>query len=271
MRSSSAPPPSPHDRAVTSGVIDLNADVGESFGTYRLGDDEELIPSLTSVSVAGGLHAGDPRIIARTVARAEEFGVAVGAHPGYPDLAGFGRRDMDLGPAELRDVVLYQVGAVAAFTKGHGLQHVKPHGAMYNRAARDQAQAEAIVDALLHYDERLIHVVLAGSPWERIARAAGARVAREAFADRAILTDGSLLPRSQPGAIIHDPDAVAERAVRIATDGVVQAVDGSDVPVTADTLCIHGDTVGAAGLAALIRRELERAGVALRAMGETIP
>src|SRR5205823_1460633 len=155
-RFSSAPPPSPHDRAVTSGVIDLNADVGESFGTYRIGDDEELIPSLTSVSVAGGLHAGDPRIIARTVARAEGFGVAVGAHPGYPDLAGFGRRDMDLGPAELRDVLLYQVGAVAAFTKGHGLQHVKPHGAMYNRAARDQAQAEAIVDALLHYDERLI-------------------------------------------------------------------------------------------------------------------
>jgi 5-oxoprolinase (ATP-hydrolysing) subunit A len=256
---------------MTSGVIDLNADVGESFGAYRIGDDEELIPLLTSMSIAGGLHAGDPTVISRTVARAEEWGVAVGAHPGYPDLAGFGRREMDLGPAELRDVVLYQMGAVAAFTKGHRLQHVKPHGAMYNRAARDETQARAIVDALLHYDERLVHVVLAGSPWERIARAAGARVAAEAFADRALLADGSLLPRSQPGAVVHDPEAVAERAVHIATDGVLTAVDGSEVHLAADTLCIHGDTPGAAGLAALVRRELERAGVVLQAMGESIP
>ncbi len=254
-----------------AGVIDLNADVGESFGAYRIGNDEELIPSLTSVTVAGGVHAGDPGVIARTVARAEEFGVAVGAHPGYPDLAGFGRRDMGLSAAELRDTVLYQVGAVAAFTTGHHLQHVKPHGAMYNRAARDEAQAQVIVDAIRSYDPRLIHVVLAGSSWERIALGEGVRVAREAFADRAVRPDGSLLPRSEPGAVIHDPEAVAARAVRIATHGTVEAIDGSLVSITADTLCIHGDTPDAAGLAALVRRELERAGVTLRAMGESIP
>jgi UPF0271 protein len=256
---------------VTGGVIDLNADVGESFGAYTIGNDEELIPYVSSVSIAGGLHAGDPGVIARTVAHAEEFRVAIGAHPGYPDLAGFGRRDMNLSPAELRDAIRYQVGAVAAFTSGRRLQHVKPHGAMYNRAARDEAQARVIVEALQDYDERLIHVVLAGSTWERIAREAGARVAREAFADRAVLPDGSLRPRSEPGAVIHQPELVAERAVRIAREGMVRAVDGSEVAITVDTLCIHGDTIGAPALAALVRRELERAGIEVRAMGEFIP
>jgi UPF0271 protein len=256
---------------VTRVVIDLNADVGESFGAYTIGKDEELIPYVTSVSVAGGLHAGDPGVIARTVAHAEEFRVAVGAHPGYPDLAGFGRRDMSLSPAELRSAVRYQVGAVAAFTSGRRLQHVKPHGAMYNRAARDEAQARVIVEELQDYDDRLIHVVLAGSAWERIARAAGARVAREAFADRAVLPDGSLLPRSKPGAVIHQPELVAERAVRIAREGMVRAVDGSEIALVADTLCIHGDTIGAPALAALVRRELERAGIEVRAMGEFVP
>lgn len=253
------------------GAIDLNADVGESFGPYRIGDDEELIPYLTSVNVAGGLHGGDPATIARTVARAQEFRVAVGAHPGYPDLAGFGRRDMSVAPAELGALVLYQAGAVAAFTEGHRLQHVKPHGALYNRAARDEAAARAIVDALLGYDDRLIHVVPSGSRWERIAREAGARVAREAFADRALLPDGSLQPRSQPGSVITEPEHVAERALRIAMEGVVRAVDGTDVSVPAETLCVHGDTPGAPALAALIRRELERVGVQVRAMGESIP
>jgi 5-oxoprolinase (ATP-hydrolysing) subunit A len=271
MRFSSGPPPSLRDRGVTRDVIDLNADVGESFGAYTIGHDEELIPYVSSVSVAGGLHAGDPGVIARTVAHAEEFRVAVGAHPGYPDLAGFGRREMSLSPAELRSAVRYQVGAVAAFTSGRRLQHVKPHGAMYNRAARDEAQARVIVEELLDYDERLIHVVLAGSVWERIAREAGARVAGEAFADRAVLPDGSLVPRSEPGAVIHQPDLVAERAVRIAREGMVRALDGSDISIAADTLCIHGDTTGAPALAALVRRELERGGIDVRAMGEFIP
>lgn len=252
------------------GVIDLNADVGESSGSSVVGDDEQLIPHLTSVSVAGGLHAGDPAVIARTVALAERSGVAVGAHPGYPDLAGFGRRAMRLAAAELRAIVLYQVGAVAAFTTGHRLQHVKPHGAMYHTAADDEAQARTIVDAIRDYDAALIHVVRAGSRWERIAREAGVRVAREAFADRALRPDGTLLPRAESGAVLHDPDQVVGRALRIATEGRARAVDGSDVELAADTICIHGDTPGAAGLAALVRRELERAGVAVRPLAEFV-
>jgi len=254
-----------------TGIIDLNADVGESFGVYVVGADAELIPLISSVNVAGGLHGGDPQVIARTVALAESRGVAVGAHPGYPDLAGFGRRDMDVSPSELRNLILYQVGAVAAFAAGHRLQHVKPHGAMYHRAARDEEQARTIVEALRDYDPRLIHVLLAGSAWERIARDAGARVAREAFVDRALLPDGRLLPRSERGAVLHEPALVAERAVRIATEGRATSIDGTDVLVAADTLCIHGDTPGAPQLAQVVRRELERAGVTIRAMGEFIP
>jgi len=253
------------------GVIDLSADVGESFGPYRVGADEELIPLVTSVSVAGGLHGGDPAGIARTVAYAVSRGVAVGAHPGYPDLVGFGRRDLELSARELSSTVAYQVGAVAAFTPGHRLQHVKPHGAMYNRAVRDEAFAGTIVEALLTYDPELIQVVLAGSPWERVARGAGARLAREAYADRALLPDGQLLPRSEAGAVIHAPHEVIERARRIVLEGRARAVDGSDLPVVADTLCIHGDTPGAARLADAVRGELERAGVRVRPMGEFVP
>lgn len=253
------------------GVIDLNADVGETEAARMGPDDERLIAAVTSVSVAGGLHAGGPGVIARTVGLAERSNVAVGAHPGYPDREGFGRRDVVLDPAELRAVVLYQVGAVAAFTAGHRLQHVKPHGAMYNRAATDAALARAIVEALREYDESLIHVVLAGSPWERIAREAGARVAREAFADRALLPDGTLVPRSQPDSVIIEPERVAEQAVRIAVEGRARAVDGSEIPVVADTLCLHGDTRGAAWLAESVRQGLERAGVAVRPMGTFVP
>lgn len=253
------------------GVIDLNADVGESFGAYVVGADAELIPLVSSVNVAAGLHGGDPDGIARTVALAESHGVAVGAHPGYPDLRGFGRRDMDVSASELRNLVLYQVGAVAAFVAGHHLQHVKPHGAMYNRAARDEGHARTIVETLRDYDPRLIQVVLAGSAWESIARGAGVRLAREAHADRALLPDGRLLPRSEPEAVIHEPEEVAKRALRIVLEGRARAVDGSDVPVTADTISIHGDTPGAPELARAVRRELERAGVTVRAMGEVIP
>lgn len=253
-----------------SGVIDLNADVGEASSSDGLAEEARLIGSLTSVNVAGGLHAGGPDVIARTVAHAERLGVAVGAHPGYPDREGFGRQEMALGADVLRAVLLYQVGAVAAFAPGRRLQHVKPHGAMYHRAARDEEQARTVIETLRAYDDRLVHVVRAGSPWERLARQAGVRVAGEAFADRALLPDGTLVPRSEPGAVIDEPEQVAERAVRIATEGRARAVDGSDVAVTADTLCIHGDTPGAAGLAALVRRELERAGVTVRPMGEFV-
>jgi len=257
--------------AEPSGVIDLNADVGESFGAYVVGADAELIPLVSSVNVAAGMHGGDPEGIARTIALAEAQGVAVGAHPGYPDLHGFGRREMDVSPGELRNLVLYQVGAVAAFVADHHLQHVKPHGAMYNRAVRDEAHARAIAEALRDYDPRLIQVVLSGSPWETVARNAGVRLAREAFADRALRHDGTLLPRSEPGAVIHEAEEVARRALRIALEGRARAVDGSDVPVAADTISIHGDTPGAPELARAVRRELERAGVTIRAMGEFIP
>ena len=257
--------------AERSGVIDLNADVGESFGAHVVGADAELIRLVSSVNVAAGLHGGDPDGIARTIALAEAHGVAVGAHPGYPDLHGFGRREMDLSPSELRNLVLYQIGAVAAFAADHHLQHVKPHGAMYNRAVRDEAHARTIVEALRHYDARLIQVVLAGSAWESVARSAGVRVAREAYADRALLPDGKLLPRSEPGAVIHEPEEVVKRALRIALEGRARAVDGSDVPVAADTISIHGDTPGAPELARAVRRELEKAGVTIRAMGEFIP
>jgi len=252
-------------------VIDLNADVGESYGAYRVGNDVELIPLITSVNVAGGLHGGDPATIGRTVALAQKHGVAVGAHPGYPDLAGFGRREMSLSDEELAATVRYQLGAVAAFTPDHRLQHVKPHGAMYNRAVGDPGFARTLVDAMRAYDADLIHVVLAGSAWESLARGSGVRVAREAFADRALLPDGRLLPRSERGAVIHDPEEVARRAVGIVVHGRAAAVDGSDVLLSADTICIHGDTPGASELARAVRDALERAGVTIRAMGASIP
>jgi len=236
-----------------------------------MGADEALIPLVTSVNIAGGLHAGDPLTVARTVDLATAHGVAVGAHPGYPDLAGFGRRPMDLSDDELAATVRYQLGAVAGFAPGHRLQHVKAHGAMYNRAVGDRGFARALVEAIRAFDPELIHVVLAGSAWESIAQESGVRVAREAFADRALLPDGRLVPRSEAGAVIHAPGEVARRAVGIVVEGRASAVDGSDVLLTADTICIHGDTPGAADLARGVRTALERAGVTLRPMGGSIP
>lgn len=253
------------------GVIDFNCDMGESFGSYRLGLDEEVVKHVTSVNVAAGFHAGDPDWMARTVALAEEQGAGVGAHPAYPDLVGFGRRDMSLTPDEVEHAVTYQMGALAAFTRDRRLQHVKPHGAMYNKAARDEGEARAIVKAVMAYDPEIIHVVLAGTAWEEIARGAGARVARECFADRAVTPEGRLVPRSQPGAVVHDTDAVIARALKLATEGRVTAADGTEIDFQADTICLHGDTPGAVQLAAAVRAELERAGVEIKPMREFIP
>lgn len=250
------------------GVVDFNCDMGESFGAYKLGLDEEVIKHVTSVNVAAGFHAGDPNWMAKTVRMAESHGVAVGAHPAYPDLAGFGRRDMALSPDEVRNAVTYQIGALAGFARGHRLQHVKPHGAMYNKAVRDAAEAGAIIDAVKAYDPSLILVVLAGSQWEQLARKSGLKVAREAYSDRAITPQGTLVPRSQPGAVIHDEVAVVERTVKIACEGKVVAVDGSEIEFRADTICLHGDTPGAVKLAEEIRRELGRAGVDVKPMRE---
>lgn len=249
--------------------IDLNADLGESFGAWRMGDDGALMASITSANVACGFHAGDPGVMRRTIRLAREHGVAVGAHPGYPDLAGFGRREMQMATGEVEDLVLYQVAAVAGVAAAEGvrLQHVKPHGALYNQACRDRALADAIARAVAAFDSSLILLGLPESELLHAGEHAGLRVAAEVFADRAYEPDGSLTPRRKAGAVIHDREAVVQRAVRMAREKSVVATDGSIVPLTADTICLHGDTPGAGELARLVRDGLEAAGVTVRALG----
>ncbi len=253
-----------------TGKIDFNADIGESFAGYELGLDSEIVKYITSANIATGFHAGDPDWMARTVSLAIENGVGIGAHPAYPDLAGFGRRNMDLTPVEVHNAVTYQVGALAAFAPGRKLQHVKPHGALYNTAVRDAAVAEAIVLAVQAFDPDLIHVVLAGSHWESIARKHGVRVARECYADRAVTPEGSLVPRSQPGAVVHDPETVIERSLKLATEGKVSAIDGTEIDFSADSICLHGDTAGAVELAEAVRASLEAGGVAITPMDKLV-
>ncbi len=243
--------------------IDLNCDMGESFGRYTLGDDAALLDVVTSANIACGLHAGDPTVMGDTVKLAVQKGVAVGAHPGYPDLQGFGRRVMALTPAEIEATVLYQIGALAGFARAAGgaLVHVKPHGALYNVAAREQSVAEAIVRAVMAFDPALVVMALPNSVLLYAARAAGLRVAREGFADRAYREDGSLVPRSEPGAVIHDPAQVTARAIRMVTHQEVEAITGKVIPLHIDTLCLHGDTPGAVALATALRAALEAEGV----------
>jgi UPF0271 protein len=248
--------------------IDLNADVGESFGAWSLGEDEALIPLVSSVNVAAGLHAGDPQTIQRTIAIAAQHGVAVGAHPGYPDLAGFGRRAMALSPAEIEASVLYQVGAVAAFARAAGveLRHVKAHGALYNRAATDPMAAAAIARAVARFSPAVRLVGLAGSPMVDAGREVGLVVVEEAFADRAYEADGTLRSRSLPGAVLDDPGAAAAQAVAIVR-GELRAIDGTPIAVRAGTLCVHGDLAGAAARAGAVRAALLAAGIEIRPPG----
>lgn len=248
--------------------IDLNADVGESFGVYSIGHDAGLMKSMTSVNVAAGFHAGDPSVLRDTIRLAKASGVAVGAHPGFPDLVGFGRRELRLTPRDAEDCVLYQVAAVAgvAAAEGARLQHVKPHGALYNMAARDAALAAAIVRAVVAFDRSLILFGLPDSELVKAGRAAGLRVAAEGFADRAYEPDGSLASRQQPGSVIDDPKVVVARAVRMASDGTVVALDGSVLRLPVDTMCVHGDTPGSDQLAARLRAGLEAAGITVRAL-----
>ena len=249
--------------------IDLNADVGESFGAYSIGYDDGLMRSITSANVAAGFHAGDPSVLRMTIRTARAHGVSVGAHPGFPDLAGFGRRAMSLSPAEAEDAVLYQVAAVAGVAAAEGvrLQHVKPHGALYNMAARDRRLADAIARAVAAYDRSLLLFGLPGSELLAAGRAAGLRVAAEGFADRAYEADGSLTPRAKPGAVIHDAEVVVARAIRMAAERSVAAIDGTPVRLEVDTLCVHGDTPDAGGLAASLRARLESAGIEIKAVG----
>lgn len=248
--------------------VDLNCDVGESFGIYRLGHDEELLPYVTSANIACGFHAGDPATMRKTVQIALREGVAIGAHPGLPDLLGFGRRNLAVSPQEVYDSVLYQVGALWAFVKAEGgeLRHVKPHGALYNMAARSAGLAETIALAVYRLDPRLILLGLSGSELLRAGVAAGLTVASEAFADRTYQDDGSLTPREQPDALITDGQYAAQRVVRMIQHGVVHSQHGHDVPVRADTVCIHGDSPHAPLFARRLRESLERAGVTVRAL-----
>jgi 5-oxoprolinase (ATP-hydrolysing) subunit A len=249
--------------------IDLNADVGESLGPWPMGDDASLIPLVTSVNVACGAHAGDPLTIERTVRLAAAHGVAVGAHPGYPDLVGFGRRDLAMAADELAASLVYQVAAVAAFAADAGvsLTHVKPHGALYNAAARDPSLATTVADAVRRVSPSLVLVGLAGSALIDAGREAGLPTAAEAFADRAYEADGSLRSRRRDGAVHEDAAVVAAQALSIVRDGRVTTAAGDTVAVEADTICIHGDSPGAAAFARAVRDALAVAGVTVAAIG----
>jgi UPF0271 protein len=243
--------------------IDLNADVGESFGAYVIGDDAGLMRSITSANIAAGFHGGSPSVLRETIRLAKASGVNVGAHPGFPDLAGFGRRDMHLTASEAEDCVLYQVAAVAgvAASEGVRLTHVKPHGALYNMAARDHELARAIARAVAAFDRSLVLVAPPDSELMHAGGVEGLRVSAEAFADRAYNPDGSLAPRGLAGSVLTDAGVVVSRAIRIVTEDTVVATDGAVLALRADTLCVHGDTPGAAALAAALRAGLEAAGV----------
>ena len=249
--------------------VDINADIGESLGIYVLGDDTSLLRSVTSGSIACGYHAGDPAVMRHTVRLAREAGVAIGAHPAFPDLVGFGRRELMATPQEVEDLVLYQIGALGAVARAEGqtLQHVKPHGALYTMAARDSALADAIARAVKSFDDSLILVGLAGSELVSSGRRLGLRVAGEAFVDRAYEPDGSLVPRHRPGAVLPDAVEVVDRAVRMVRDRIVRAHDGTPVSIQPDTICVHGDTPGAGALAARLRTGLQEAGIRVAALG----
>lgn len=246
--------------------IDLNSDVGESFGNYTLGTDEQLIPLISSANIACGFHAGDPTVMKKSIKIAKEHGVALGAHPGFPDLLGFGRRNMDVSLEEIKDYVTYQIGALQAFAVAQGmtLQHVKPHGALYNMAVKNMKIWEAIAEAVAAVDPRLVLFVLAG-PWRGDLAAIGAkhkiRLAFEFFGDRAYNPDGSLVSRKLPGAVIHDHERVAEKVLKLVEENKVVCIDGTEIELRAETICVHGDNPAALELVKHIRKSLKEAGV----------
>ena len=253
-------------------AIDLNSDLGESFGAYTLGMDEKLMEYITSANVACGWHAGDPLVMQKTIRAAAKNGVAVGAHPGYPDLMGFGRREIKITPEEAYTYVLYQLGALDAFarTEGVKIQHVKPHGALYNQACKDEKLAGAICRAAQAFDRELIVLAPYNSAFRTAAEAIGQPFAGEFFADRAYLPDGSLVPRSQPGAVIHDADEACRRVLQMAREGTVTCLDGTELTMRCVSVCVHGDNAEALSTVKKIRGALEDDGVLLRAMKELI-
>lgn len=244
-------------------IVDLNSDLGESFGAYKIGNDAEILKTVTSANVACGFHAGDPQVMYRTVKTALECGCAIGAHPGMPDLVGFGRRKMDITAEEAYTIVIYQIGALQGFAKTFGatLQHVKPHGALYNMAAGNTMLAEAIANAIYDIDPTLILFGLAGSELIKAGDVIGLKTASEVFADRSYQEDGSLTPRSLPGAMITDEEQSMAQVLRMVKEGVVTTLSGKEIEVKADTICVHGDGPKALAFTQKIRTELEAAGI----------
>lgn len=247
-------------------TIDLNSDLGESLGAWRMGDDAAMLSIVSSANVACGFHAGDPVGMLDTLRKAKAHGVVVGAHVAYRDLVGFGRRPMDVPHAELVGDVIYQIGALQALARAAGteVRYVKPHGALYNTIAHDSAQARAVIEGVKLIDSGLALVVLAGSKLAQWAHEAGLQVIEEAFADRGYTPEGVLVSRREPGAVLHDPQMVAQRMLQLATEGTVQAVDGSSVRIRADSICVHGDSPGAVEMAREVRKLLEASGVMIR-------
>ena len=245
--------------------VDLNCDLGEGFGQWTLADDEALLDVVTSANVACGFHAGDPMIIRKACERAAERGVAIGAHVGFRDLAGFGRRELGVAPADLRDETLYQIGALAGFARaaGSSVSYVKPHGALYNSAALDFERADAVASAIDEFAEPLTLMGPPGSQLQRAAEAHGIEFVAEGFADRRYTAAGTLTPRSVPGAVIDDPDVAAAQAVRMVSTGTVESIDGDDVAVAVRSICVHGDTPGSVHTARRVRHALESADVTL--------
>lgn len=252
--------------------VDLNSDLGESFGRYTLGMDEKVIPLITSANVACGYHASDPVVMEKTISMAKEAGIRVGAHPGFPDLMGFGRRNMSVTPAEAKAYTLYQLGALQAFCKAKGvtMQHVKPHGAFYNMAAKDEALSRAICEAVASFDEKLIVLALSGGELARVAKEMGLRTALEVFADRGYEEDGSLVDRRKEGALITDEEQAISRVIRMVKEKKVTAVTGKDIPIQADSVCVHGDGEKALAFVERIRKALTQEGISICSLDEIV-
>lgn len=252
--------------------VDLNADLGESFGNYKCGMDEEVVHYISSANIACGFHASDPSVMKKTVFMAKKNDVAVGAHPGYPDLLGFGRRNMAISPADLKDIVQYQIGAISAFCSAMRvpLKHVKPHGAMYNMAAKDEKLAMAIAEGIMEVNPDLILLGLSESLLLSAAGRIGLKTASEVFADRAYQSDGSLVPRNRDGAVIHNEDIAVRRSIRMVKEGVVTSIDGKDIPIKADSICLHGDGEKAVVFAKRIHEELIKEGIEITSIEHVI-
>jgi 5-oxoprolinase (ATP-hydrolysing) subunit A len=247
-------------------AIDLNSDLGESYGAWAMGDDEAMLSIVSSANVACGFHAGDPLGILKTVKAAAEKGVSIGAHVSYPDRVGFGRRDMDVTSAELTADVIYQIGAIkgVATAAGVTVDYVKPHGALYNRIAHDPKQGQAVIDGIKAIDPNLVLMGLAGAPILALAQKSGLKTVAEAFADRAYTPGGELVSRREAGSVLHDPDLIARRMLQLAREGTLEAIDGSTIKVDAQSICVHGDSPGAVAIAREIRRAFEADGIAVR-------